>query len=76
MANLAEHYILTLDPACARVFAYIEHHKLTMEVHLNRTRFWIDPNSPLYTDFILRFGDSCPLVNPTLDPATGHKLQP
>ena len=73
---LAEHYILTLDPQLGPVFGYIEHHKLKTSVHLNRTRFWIPLGTPLYTDFILRFGHCCPRVDPGLDLATGLPLKP
>jgi hypothetical protein len=66
MTALAEHYILTLDPLAGHVLGFIDHHKLRVDIHLNRTRFWVPLDSPLYTDFLLRFGHCCPLVDPTL----------
>ena len=47
----------------------------TMELHLTRTRFWLDSDSAIYTEFLLRWADSCPLVDPTLDLATGMPLE-
>jgi len=41
-----------------------------VEVHLNRSRFWV-PNSSLLTEFLLRFADCCVEVDATLDLATG-----
>ena len=66
-----QHYILTQDPNLAAVFAFIQDNQIACELHLNRTRFWIDPTSPLYTEFLLRFSHCCPLVDPGLDLATG-----
>jgi hypothetical protein len=61
MSATVEHYILTLDPRCPEVFEFIMDNKFTMEVHLNRTRFWV-PLGSVYTEFALRFGDCCPRV--------------
>jgi hypothetical protein len=71
---MLEYYILTLDPNMGQVFGFIELHDLQFEMHLNRTRFWIDPDSALYTEFCLRYSHCCPPVDPTLDLATGRKL--
>jgi len=59
---LAEHYILTLDPHLGEVFHFIESNHIDHRVHLNRTRFWIVPNTPLYTEFLLRYSHCCPQV--------------
>ena len=32
-----------------------------IEVHINRTRFWV-PDGPVLTDFLLRFSGVCPAV--------------
>jgi hypothetical protein len=74
MANLAQHYVLTQDTHFVSVIAFMQANHLNYEQHLNRTRFWIDPDSALYTEFLLRFGHSCPRVDPALDLATGLKL--
>jgi hypothetical protein len=65
-----QYYILTLDPRMGEVFGFIQDHKLTCEVHLNRTRFWV-PEGSVLTEFLLRFSDCCPYVDDTVDLATG-----
>ena len=69
--NQRQYYILTLDPRASEVFCFIRDHKLTCEVHLNRTRFWIEDNTSVLTEFLLRFADSCPYVDEQLDLTTG-----
>lgn len=66
-------YVLNLDPRAGEVFDFIAQHKLRCSVHLNRTRFWV-PEGSVFTEFALRFTDCCPLVDPTLDLATGLKI--
>jgi hypothetical protein len=56
------HYILTLDPRAPEVFRFITDHCLTLEVHLNRTLFWVPQEGSVATEFALRFLDSCPEV--------------
>jgi hypothetical protein len=65
------YYVLTLDPNVRNVFDFIRQHRLAHEVHLNRTRFSIDPHSPAYTEFALRWAHCCPPLDPTLDLVTG-----
>ena len=68
---MRQYYILTLDPRAAEVFCFIRDHKLTVDVHLNRTRFWVPEDSSVLTEFLLRFTDCCPRVDETVDLATG-----
>jgi hypothetical protein len=68
---MRQYYILTTDPNLASVLGFIKQHQLEFELHINRTRFWIDPQSPAYTEFALRWASSCPPVDETLDLATG-----
>ena len=68
---MPQYYILNQDPRAQEVFNFIRQHQLQLEVHLNRTRFWIPKDSSVLTEFLLRFADSCPLVDPNLDPITG-----
>jgi hypothetical protein len=68
---MRQYYILTLDPRAAEVFNFIRDHNLTLEVHLNRTRFWIPEDSSVLTEFVLRFSDCCPYVDTSADMATG-----
>lgn len=70
MSAEVAHYILTLDPRAPEVFEFIIERKLTMEIHLRRTRFWV-PLGSVYTEFALRFGDCCPRVDESLDLITG-----
>jgi hypothetical protein len=68
---MRQYYILTLDPRAGEVFNFIREHGLTIEVHLNRTRFWIEEESSVLTEFLLRFADCCPYVDESVDLATG-----
>jgi len=56
------HYVLTLDPRAPEVFQFITEHNLTLEVHLNRTLFWVPQQGSAATEFALRFLDSCPEI--------------
>ena len=71
MCIMAQHYILTRDPNFPAVVAWIKTHDITCSVHLNRTRFWLDTTKPYYLEFALRYADSCPFVDLTLDLQTG-----
>ncbi len=68
---MREYYILTLDPRVHEVFTWIETNQLDYEVHLNRTRFWIDETTKTHTEFQLRFSDCCGRVDDSLDRLTG-----
>jgi hypothetical protein len=68
---MRQHYILTTCPEFATVLEFIRTQGLQYEIHLNRTRFWIDPISPLSTEFLLRWSHCCPVVDSSLDLATG-----
>ena len=70
---MRQYYILTLDPRRCEVFEFIEYHKLTVDVHLNRTRFWV-PEGSILTEFLLRFSDCCPYVDSSLDLTTGRPI--
>jgi len=67
---MPQYYILNQDARDQEVFDFIREHQLALEVHLNRTRFWV-PEGAVLTEFLLRFADTCPYVDPTLDLATG-----
>ena len=70
-AMTRQYYILNLDPRATEVFEFIRHYSLRCEVHLNRTRFWIEEDSSQLTEFLLRFSESCPYVDTHADLATG-----
>ena len=66
-----QYYVLTLDPNMPHVVHWIRANSVDCEVHLNRTRFWLQSGTPLHTEFLLRFSHCCPQVDPTVDLATG-----
>ena len=68
---MRHYYVLNLDPRAAEVFEFIKAHKLTCEVHLNRTRFWV-PDGSVLTEFLLRFSECVCLVDESVDLATGR----
>jgi hypothetical protein len=68
---MRQYYVLNSSPILLQVFDFIRLHELDHEVHLNRTRFWLDPTADYYLEFVLRWADSCPVVDPTLDLQTG-----
>lgn len=71
---MRQYYILNMDPRAIEVFEFIKAHKLTVEVHLNRTRFWIEEDTSVLTEFLLRFAESCPYVDASADLATGRPV--
>jgi hypothetical protein len=68
---MRHYYILNLDPRATEVFEFIRHYSLRCEVHLNRTRFLV-PDGSVLTEFLLRFSESCQLVDACADLATGR----
>ena len=70
-----EYYILTLHPHAKEVFTWIFDNDLKLEVHLNRTRFWVPNDSSLNTYFQLWLAEYCGRVDPSLDLTTGLPLQ-
>ena len=70
---MRQYYILTLDPRIREVFEFIDYYKLDIEVHLNRTRFWV-PEGSVLTEFVLRFSDCCHHVDESVDLATGRPI--
>jgi hypothetical protein len=71
---MRQYYILTLDPRAGSVFDFIREHKLQVDVHLNRSRFWVPEDSSVLTEFLLRFSDCCPRVDDTADLITGRPI--
>lgn len=53
---MRHYYILNQDPSALAVFEFIQHHKLTVSIHLNRTRFLVPKDSVILTELLLRFG--------------------
>jgi hypothetical protein len=65
------YYVLNQDPRTREVFEFICDHKLAVEVHLNRTRFWV-PEGVVLTEFLLRYSECVHLVDESVDLATGR----
>ena len=59
---MIQYCVYTWDPQFLAVFKFLTRHNITREIHSNRTRFWIDPTSPVYTEFALRWASRCPQV--------------
>jgi len=68
---MRHYYILNQDPRCREVFEFIQHHKLKVEVHLMRTRFWVAEGGVL-TELLLRFSECVHHVDDSVDLATGR----
>ena len=69
-----EYAILNQHMSAELVFDYIRQHEFKVEVHLNRTRFWV-PDGVELTEFVIRFGDVCTPVDPLEDRATGQRYE-
>jgi hypothetical protein len=73
MNDAVEHYVLTMHPHAREVLIWVFDNNLPLEVHLNRTRFWVPRDSSLNTYFHLWLADYCGTVDPSADLATGLK---
>lgn len=62
MQEFKQYAVAMRDPSAAAVLGWIHAHELQYEIHLNRTRFWVPTNTPLYTEFALRWADTCFMV--------------
>lgn len=53
---MKQYCVYTADYAAfAAVLRFIHAHSLKHQLHLNRTRFWINPNSRAHTVLMLRY---------------------
>lgn len=66
-----QYYILTQNSRFTQVLSWLGQHGINYSVHLNRTRFELDINTRLHTEFMLRYGDCCDVVDPDADLVTG-----
>lgn len=54
--TVIRHYcVYTQDPKFATVLRFIKSYNIKHELHLNRTRFWIDDSSPTWCLLLLQF---------------------
>jgi hypothetical protein len=54
-----QYYVLNGDPQAADVLDFILANELLYELHLNRTRFWLEEGSIQLTEFLLRYASIC-----------------
>jgi hypothetical protein len=55
---MIEYYVLTGDPCFPQIINFIRQHQLATDIHLNRTRFTVDPTSHAHTELLLRFASA------------------
>jgi hypothetical protein len=65
-----QYSILTQNPHFKAVVSWLDQHGQWFEVHLNRTRFTLEPGV-ITTEFMLRYSEYVCSVDPSLDLATG-----
>ena len=65
------YYVLTQNPEFKSVVYWLHDHNVKLDIHLNRTRFELDTDSRLHTEFCLRWSHAVSIVDPTLDLLTG-----
>jgi hypothetical protein len=65
-----QYYVLTQNPLFKEVLHWLDSHGQWYEVHLNRTRFTVEPGR-LYTEFMLLYSEHIAAVDASLDLATG-----
>lgn len=56
---MIRHYaVYSTDPQFARVLNFLNTYSVQCEVHINRTRFWIDDSRPEWCILLLKFYNS------------------
>ena len=66
-----QYYILTENAKFTLVLSWLGQHDVPYSVHLNRTRFVLDIDSRLHTEFMLLYSDVVGAVDPSADLVTG-----
>jgi hypothetical protein len=67
---MQQYYILTQNAKFKDIVTWLDTHGQWYEVHLNRTRFRIEPGR-LLTEFMLLYSEHIGTVDPSLDLLTG-----
>lgn len=57
-----QYYVINSHSHAAAVLEWIYRNNVEHELHLNRTRFTVNTDSELYTEFCLRWADVCAAV--------------
>ena len=60
---LKQFCVYTRNPRFVDVAKWLIDNKIKFEPHANRTRFWIDNNSPEMVMFMLAYREDCEPVN-------------
>jgi hypothetical protein len=66
-----QYCVYTRSPKFREIALWLIEHKIKYEPHLNRTRFWIDQDSPEMVMFMLAYREDCELVPEGQDYTTG-----
>lgn len=67
---MPQYCVYTQDPEFYTVLKWLDSRNIEYDVHLNRTRFSL-VDSALLTEFLVKWGDRCPRVDPRQNLATG-----
>ena len=67
---MQQYYVLTQDDKFKDILRWLDMHGCWYDVHLNRTRFCIEPGR-LLTEFMLLYSEHIHTVDPSLDLLTG-----
>jgi hypothetical protein len=68
------YYIQTGNRDFRTVVSWLHDRGVPLEVHLNRTRWHLDPDTKLHTEFCLRYASVCSIVDNDLDLVSGLPL--
>jgi hypothetical protein len=69
-----QYYILTENTKFTRVLTWLGQHDIHYNVHLNRTRFHLDSQSKLHTEFMLLYSDCVSVVEDNTDLISGQRV--
>ena len=70
---MTQYCVFTQNPDFTSVVEWVAQRQLPLEVHLNRTRFWI-PAGAVHTEFVLRWYHACSRVADNEDFTTGQVI--
>jgi len=66
---MRQYCVYTRDPKFLEVGRWLTANDIKLELHLNRTRFWISEGKVL-TEFLLKYSDTCPQIEEAQDYAS------
>lgn len=65
------YYVLTGSKDFKAVVYWLHDRNVKLDIHLNRTRFELDSESKLHTEFCVLWSHAVSIVDPSLDLLTG-----